>query len=92
VAEALGCGKPVLGSTQGNIIREIIAGGAGFADEDTREGCTRLLELWKDSDMKERKTMGMHAMACFSDHFGVGTAAAKFRAVISNPEFNDHLP
>lgn len=44
VVEALACSTPVLISNKVNIWREIVNDGAGFADEDDRDGTTRLLE------------------------------------------------
>ena len=45
VAEALGCGTPVLISDKVNIWREIEADGAGLVDDDTVDGTSELAVL-----------------------------------------------
>lgn len=46
VAEALGCGRPVLISDKVNIWREIDQTGAGVVEPDTAEGVARLFQRW----------------------------------------------
>jgi glycosyltransferase involved in cell wall biosynthesis len=46
VAEALGCGMPVLISNKVNIWREIKDDGAGFVEDDTLLGTTSLFQAW----------------------------------------------
>src|SRR6185436_9961271 len=61
VVEALACNKPVLISRQVNIWKEIIEAGAGFADDVSEEGITRLLRNWDETDGEGKKAMNEHA-------------------------------
>lgn len=69
VAESLACGLPVLISNQVNIWREIEADHAGFAEPDTIEGSTRLLEKWMQLSPVERQQMADNAKQCFQNRF-----------------------
>lgn len=75
VAEALGCGRPVLISNQVNIWREIDAAGAGLVAPDTTVGVIELLTRWQDLDAAARLHMGRAAAACFAANFEIGRAA-----------------
>ncbi len=55
VVEAMACGTPVLVSNKVNIWREIVGDGAGFADEDDRDGTTRLLQRWLELPPDRRR-------------------------------------
>lgn len=69
VAESLACGLPVLISNQVNIWREIEADHAGFAEPDTVEGATNLLEKWMRLTPAERQQMSDNAKQCFQSRF-----------------------
>lgn len=69
VAESLACGLPVLISNQVNIWREIESDQAGFAEPDTVEGATRLLEKWLQLSEAERQQMALNAKRCFQTRF-----------------------
>jgi len=65
VAEALGCGKPVLLADKVNIAEEIAEDGAGLMELDTAEGTLRLLERWIGMTLDERQLMANRAHQCF---------------------------
>jgi glycosyltransferase involved in cell wall biosynthesis len=65
VAEALGCGKPVLLADKVNIAEDIADDGAGLMELDTAEGTLRLLERWIAMTVEEREEMAERAYRCF---------------------------
>jgi glycosyltransferase involved in cell wall biosynthesis len=65
VAEALGCGKPVLLADKVNIAEDIAEDGAGLMELDTAEGTLRLLQRWIAMTVEERQQMGETAYRCF---------------------------
>ena len=69
VAEALGCGRPVLLADKVNIAEEIAADGAGLMEGDTPEGTRRLLERWIAMSAEERTAMGKRALQCFHGRY-----------------------
>jgi glycosyltransferase involved in cell wall biosynthesis len=71
VAEALGCGLPVLITDQVNIWREVQQAGAGLVAPDTVEGCMRLLQDWLALPPGERQRMRERARRAFDEHFTV---------------------
>lgn len=75
VAEALSVGVPVLISKSVNIWREIVADGAGWADEDTVEGCAALLRRWLGADPPTREQMRSEAARCYAARFTAQRAA-----------------
>lgn len=88
VVEAMACGVPVLISREVNIWREIVAAGAGFADSDTVEGATRLLERWLLVSPAERADLGRSARNCFIRSFEIGQATENLLAVLRNGNGN----
>jgi glycosyltransferase involved in cell wall biosynthesis len=82
VAEALGCGKPVLISNKVNIWREIEADGAGFIDDDTVNGTVRSLGRWLALDADGYTEMSARAQQCFASRFQIGRAAEQLVATI----------
>lgn len=79
VAEALGCGVPVLISDKVNIWREVQADGAGLVAADTLEGTRQLLQRWLAIDDAERARMRVAASNCFRHRF---TAEAMSRGML----------
>ncbi|HEY0866054.1 MAG TPA: glycosyltransferase [Fimbriimonas sp.] len=69
VAEALGCGTPVLISDKVNIWREVDLDGAGWIAPDTAAGCKRLFDRLLSSSAAERAAMSTRASECFSRRF-----------------------
>jgi glycosyltransferase involved in cell wall biosynthesis len=82
VAEALACGTPVLLSNQVNIWREIVEGGAGFADEDNVAGITRLLRRWLNTPAAEREKMRTAARNCFTRRFEINRATDSLLSIL----------
>ena len=76
VIEALACTKPVLISDKVNIWREIDTDGAGFVEDDTYTGATRLLLRWFGLSNTEREAMGQRARASFEKRFQIDRATA----------------
>lgn len=75
VAEALGCGTPVLISDKVDIWREIEAAGAGVVEADTISGATAALHTWLSKDAEARDAMRQSARALFQERFDVAVAA-----------------
>jgi glycosyltransferase involved in cell wall biosynthesis len=75
VAEALGCGLPVLISNKVNIWREIEADHAGFVEHDTKEGTVKLLHRWLQLGPPERQALRVNARRSFEKRFTVDAMA-----------------
>ncbi len=76
VAEALGCGVPVLISDKVNIWREVRAHGAGLVAPDTEAGTIRLLTEWLLLSPLQRSTMRHNALQLFNQRFTVDAMAS----------------
>jgi len=85
VVEAMACGKPVLVSNKVNIWREIVADGAGFADEDDRAGTARLLTRWLSLDRAFAEEMGRAARTSFTKRFEIQQASASLLEALRRP-------
>jgi hypothetical protein len=57
------------------IWRDILNDGAGLADDDTLNGCVRLLTHWIDLPGEARATMRRRARRCFEERYTVESAA-----------------
>jgi glycosyltransferase involved in cell wall biosynthesis len=75
VAEALGCGVPVLISDKVNIWREIQTDGAGFVNTDTAGGTLRNLTDWLGLGAPARNAMTLQARSTFKNRFTVDAMA-----------------
>jgi glycosyltransferase involved in cell wall biosynthesis len=75
VAEALGCGLPVLISDKVNIWREIDGDGAGFVNADTLEGTEKILRSWLSLEESARRNMAAQARSTFEQRFTVEAMA-----------------
>jgi glycosyltransferase involved in cell wall biosynthesis len=71
VAEAMGCGLPVLISDKVNIWREIEADGAGIVNTDTTAGTLKTLESWLALDRAAREQMAQRAKLSFDTRFTI---------------------
>lgn len=65
MAEALGCGLPVLIADRSDVWHEIQQDGAGFVAPRTVEGIERLLRAWLALGPPARARMRANALACF---------------------------
>jgi glycosyltransferase involved in cell wall biosynthesis len=83
VVEALAIGLPVLITHPINISAAIASRGAGFVDDDTRSGATRLIHRWLDTSGSERESMGERATECFKSLFHSDAATARLVGEIS---------
>ncbi|WP_321798073.1 glycosyltransferase [Caballeronia sp. J97] len=94
VAEALACGVPVLLTDKVGIWQEVVADGAGLADEDTQQGVTRLLTRWTSLSDEAKATMRTAARQCFDNRFHVSRVAQSYIALMGNgrPESVNTLP
>eukprot|EP01035_Chromulina_nebulosa_P019691 gene19691-25611_t len=84
VAEALGCGIPVLISDKVNIWREIDAANAGLVGPDTVGGVEQMLRKWLSLSDLERFTMKSAATNLFSERFDVSMTAPALLSMISS--------
>ena len=75
VAEALACAKPVLISNQVNIWPEIESDGAGWVDDDTLAGTSRLLARWQRASRSELDRMAERARDCYLRRYTMDRAA-----------------
>jgi glycosyltransferase involved in cell wall biosynthesis len=76
VVEAMACETPVLIARPVNIWREIEGSGAGLVEDDTVEGCSRLLARWLDLSPEARQAMAVKAAASFRQNFEISQTAA----------------
>ena len=86
VAEALACGTPVLLSNKVNIWREIVEAGAGYAEEDSVSGTTRLIQRWSQITPEERETLSVNAAKCFKERFDIERATDSLLQVLSEAQ------
>lgn len=84
VAEALGCGVPVLISNRINIWREVVADHAGLVGSDTLSGAEALLQDWCRLGASDWAAMRQNARACFANRFHIQRAAASLIEAISD--------
>lgn len=75
VAEALGCGLPVLISDKINIWREIQKDGAGYVAPDTLEGTYFNLSRWLAMDPKAQDQMSDIARNTFIERYSISSMA-----------------
>ena len=92
VAEALGCGVPVLISDQVNIWREICTDGAGFVDADTLNGTVNLIERWLRTPPAEWRAMGRRAKWCFDTRFNIEQAASSLVKALTSSGLPERGP
>lgn len=83
VAEALGCGKPVLISDKVNIWREVEADGAGIVRPDTAEGATDALRTWLALTPAAQDRMRKAGRMCFDRRYRIEQVATNLISVIS---------
>lgn len=83
VAEALGCGKPVLFSDKVNIWREIEADGAGIVRPDTVEGTVDALRTWLAISPQAQERMREAGRQCFDNRYRIERVAADLVDIIS---------
>jgi len=83
VAEALGCGKPVLISNKVNIWREIQADCAGIIANDDLAGTELLLNTWLSMNNDQRYQMSINSVKCFNDRFTVDAMASSLINILN---------
>ena len=83
VAEALGCGLPVLISDKVNIWREIEADGVGIVNTDTVEGTVKTLQRWLALDVAARQKMAQQARLTFAQRFTVEAMAQSLLTTVT---------
>ncbi|TCU76695.1 glycosyltransferase involved in cell wall biosynthesis [Bradyrhizobium sp. R2.2-H] len=83
VAEALGCGLPVLISNKVNIWREVVAAQAGLVAEDSAAGTLDLLKAWLAMEPDERVAMTERTRALFQERFSVDRMATALIDVVT---------
>ena len=88
VVEALASGTPVLVSKGVDIWHEIVSEGAGFAEDDSAQGCEQLIRRWLDSNDRDWQKMRDSAIPCFRRRFaaceGAGNLIAAIRRVFAS--------
>lgn len=82
VAEALGCGLPVLISNKVNIWREIQTDGSGFVGNDDLADTERSLANWLSLSAEERSSMKQKARCSFEDRYTVDQMASSLLSTI----------
>lgn len=82
IAEALGCGCPVLITNKINIWKTIEKNGAGFVAGDTQEGVQMLLDNWTKLDDQEKQQMRKNAKRCFEDNFEIHKTAQDLISIL----------
>jgi len=82
VAEALGCGLPVLISDKVNIWREVQAASAGLVAEDTEAGTLENLKGWLALSPEDRAAMSQRTRTLFADRFNIDRMATELIDVV----------
>jgi glycosyltransferase involved in cell wall biosynthesis len=77
VVEALALGVPVLISRRVNIWREIVAAGAGLAEDDSSAGTLALLQAWLALTPGERDHLRARAAPTYRSHFHMDATARR---------------
>lgn len=90
VAEALGCGRPVLITDKVNIWREVADANAGLVEADDRDGVTRLLQLWSALSREEKVGMGEAAARVFAAKFDVTVTGPDLIKTVREMASSDH--
>ena len=83
VAEALGCGIPVIISNRVNICGVVQISGAGFVNKNTSEGTLQSLQSWLELKESERNEMSKKAKSCFDENFDISYAAATLKNILT---------
>jgi glycosyltransferase involved in cell wall biosynthesis len=83
VVEALSASTPVLITHAINISPEIVADGAGLAEEDTTEGITSLVRRWLQLDAPTRQAMREKARRCFERRYTIEGYASALHATLN---------
>jgi glycosyltransferase involved in cell wall biosynthesis len=83
VAEALGCGLPVLISDKVNIWREVLSSNAGFVAPDNELGTLQLLSQWLSLAPERRVEMRANALRLFDAKFTVDAMAQELLDVVA---------
>ena len=83
VAEALGCGVPVLISDKVNIWREIASAAAGIVESDTADGTERALRQWLALGDEARARMQQAASRLFANRFSAQAMGSALIDVVS---------
>lgn len=78
VAEALGCGVPVLISNKVNIWREVLMQQAGLVESDDLDGARHLLSRWLALSAEQKDQMRKLARDCFVKRFHINQTAVAF--------------
>jgi glycosyltransferase involved in cell wall biosynthesis len=84
VAEALGCGLPVLISDKVNIWREVEADAAGIVAPDTLAGARLCLRQWLSQSPTQRAQFRQRAAASFRRRYSVDAMADSLIDVLAN--------
>jgi glycosyltransferase involved in cell wall biosynthesis len=82
VAEALGCGLPVLISDKVNIWHEVRSHQAGLVAPDTLQGTEKLLRGWLALSAAERRSMSDRARELYRERFTVSAMAKSLLEVV----------
>ncbi|TNJ40964.1 glycosyltransferase [Phaeobacter sp. B1627] len=84
VAEALGCGTPVITTDKVNIWREIKVADAGFISGDNVVDFTRALQKWVDLADERKAEMRIAAKACHTRQFSAEAASVALKEVLES--------
>lgn len=84
IAEALGCGVPVITTNKVNIWREILEDGAGIVSNDSTQEFSLALERWQGMSTEEKQVMRGNALASFSSRFDICTVALQLSDLIKS--------
>ena len=76
VAEALGCGTPVLISDKVNIWTEVANGKAGYIGNDTVDGTYDTINRWLSTTDDELRQISCNAIKTFQRHFTIHAMSA----------------
>jgi hypothetical protein len=84
----MACGVPVLITRPVNIWREIETSGAGLVDEDTVDGCSRLIDRWLALTEEEKIAMATKAIRGFQADFEITQTAVSLVDTIRSFELH----
>jgi glycosyltransferase involved in cell wall biosynthesis len=86
VAEAMGCGIPVLISNKVNIWTEVANGRAGYIGDDTVDGTHQAIRQWLSTTNEDLTSTRRNAITTFEQHFTINAMATGLLEIVPSQQ------